>query len=78
MGSHNIPFRLWHRVNQKIWFPIIILTAYSVEEIRNNLLEYGIIDLLVKPLDIVVLKEKIKTKMKILSMAAFTTVKKGH
>lgn len=46
--------------NQKIWFPIIILTAYSVEEIRNKLQEYGIIDLLVKPLDIVVLKEKIK------------------
>jgi len=46
--------------NQKIWFPIIILTAYSVQEIRNNLLEYGIIDLLVKPLDIVLLKEKIK------------------
>jgi len=45
--------------NQKIWFPIIILTAYSVEEIRNDLLEYGIIDLLVKPLDIAVLKEKI-------------------
>ena len=46
--------------NQRIWFPIIILTAYSVQEIRNKLLEYGIIDLLVKPLDIVVLKEKIK------------------
>lgn len=45
--------------NQRIWFPIIILTAYSVQEIRNKLLEYGIIDLLVKPLDIVVLKEKI-------------------
>ncbi len=45
--------------NRRIWFPIIILTAYSVEEIRNKLLEYGIIDLLVKPLDIVVLKEKI-------------------
>jgi two-component system alkaline phosphatase synthesis response regulator PhoP len=46
--------------NKKIWFPIIILTAYSVQEIRNKLLEYGIIDLLVKPLDIVVLIEKIK------------------
>jgi DNA-binding response OmpR family regulator len=45
--------------NQRIWFPIIILTAYSVEEIRSKLLEYGIIDLLVKPLDIVLLKEKI-------------------
>jgi len=46
--------------NQRIWFPIIILTAYSAQEIRNYLLEYGIIDLLVKPLDIVLLKEKIK------------------
>jgi len=46
--------------NQRIWFPIIILTAYSVQEIRNKLLEYGIIDLLAKPLDIVVLKEKIR------------------
>lgn len=46
--------------NQRIWFPIIILTAYSVQEIRDKLLEYGIINLLVKPLDIVVLKEKIK------------------
>jgi DNA-binding response OmpR family regulator len=46
--------------NQRIWFPIIILTAYSVEEIRSKLMEYGIIDLLVKPLDIVLLKEKIK------------------
>jgi DNA-binding response OmpR family regulator len=46
--------------NQRIWLPIIILTAYSVREIRGNLLEYGIIDLLVKPLDIVVLREKIK------------------
>jgi DNA-binding response OmpR family regulator len=46
--------------NQRIWFPIIILTAYSFQEIRNNLLEYGIIDLLVKPVDIAVLREKIK------------------
>jgi DNA-binding response OmpR family regulator len=46
--------------NQRIWFPIIILTAYSVEEIRGKLMEYGIIDLLVKPLDIILLQEKIK------------------
>jgi DNA-binding response OmpR family regulator len=46
--------------NRKIWLPIIILTAYSIEGIQSNLMDYGIIDLLGKPLDIIILKEKIK------------------
>lgn len=46
--------------NRKIWFPIIIITGYSVNEIKHNLLDYGIIELLVKPLDINNLKEKIE------------------
>jgi DNA-binding response OmpR family regulator len=50
--------------NRKIWFPIIILTAYSVEDIHQELLEFGIIDLLGKPPDIVILKEKIEDVLK--------------
>lgn len=50
--------------NRKIWFPIIIMTAYSVKDIHHKLLEYGIIDLLGKPLDIVNLKEKIEEVLK--------------
>ncbi|UCH95074.1 MAG: response regulator [Candidatus Aminicenantes bacterium] len=50
--------------NRKIWFPIIIMTAYSVKDIQDNLLDYGIIDLLVKPLDIAILKKKIEEVLK--------------
>jgi DNA-binding response OmpR family regulator len=50
--------------NRNIWFPIIILTAYNVKDIHQKLWEYGIIDLLVKPLDIRVLKEKIEDVLK--------------
>lgn len=50
--------------NRKIWFPIIIITAYNVNNIHNYLMEYGIIDLLVKPLDIVNLKERIEKVLK--------------
>ncbi|NIM15049.1 MAG: response regulator [Candidatus Aminicenantes bacterium] len=50
--------------NRKIWFPIIIITAYSVNNIHHKLLEYGIIDLLGKPLNMVNLKEKIEAVLK--------------
>ena len=50
--------------NRKIWFPIIIITAYSVKDIHHKLLEYGIIDILGKPLNIINLKEKIEEVLK--------------
>jgi DNA-binding response OmpR family regulator len=50
--------------NRKIWFPIIIMTAYSVKDIHHKLLEYGIIDILGKPLNIINLKEKIEEVLK--------------
>ena len=49
---------------RKIWFPILIMTAYNVDDIQGNLFEYGIIDLLVKPLDIRVLQTKIQDILK--------------
>jgi DNA-binding response OmpR family regulator len=50
--------------NRDIWLPIIIMTAHSVNDIHHKLLEYGIIELLGKPLDIDILKEKIEEVLK--------------
>lgn len=50
--------------NKNIWVPIIILTAHSVKDIEPNLLEYGIVDYLSKPLDLDKLKDRIKEVLK--------------
>jgi len=49
---------------QKIWFPILIITGYSVADIHHRLQEFGIIDIMAKPLDILVLKQKIEEILK--------------
>jgi DNA-binding response OmpR family regulator len=69
--------------NRKIWFPIIIMTGYSVDDIRNNLFDYGVIDLLFKPLEILALREKVvetllkrvrKDSFSVLSLSAIMQV----
>ncbi|MCK5055922.1 MAG: response regulator [Candidatus Aminicenantes bacterium] len=45
--------------NKKLWLPIIILTAYNVSDIEVNFREFGIVDYLSKPLDMVMLKSTI-------------------
>jgi CheY-like chemotaxis protein len=50
--------------NKNIWVPIIIMTAHSVKDIETNLLEYGIVDYLSKPLDLDKLKDGIKEVLK--------------
>jgi CheY-like chemotaxis protein len=50
--------------NQNIWLPIIILTAHSVKDIEQNLLEFGIVDYLSKPLDLERLRKRIKEVLK--------------
>ncbi|MCK4763536.1 MAG: response regulator [Candidatus Aminicenantes bacterium] len=42
--------------NKKVWLPIIILTAYNVSDIEIKFQEFGIVDYLSKPLDLVMLK----------------------
>lgn len=50
--------------NNKLWIPIIILTAHPVKDIEEKLLEYGIVDYLSKPLDMARLKKRIKEVLK--------------
>jgi len=50
--------------NNKLWIPIIILTAHPVKDIEDKLLEYGIVDYLSKPLDMAKLKNRIKEVLK--------------
>jgi CheY-like chemotaxis protein len=45
--------------NRKIWLPIIILSAFNLKDLDRNFSEFGIIDLVCKPLDMLVLKQKI-------------------
>ncbi|MGE5342055.1 MAG: response regulator [Candidatus Omnitrophota bacterium] len=50
--------------NRKIWFPIIIITGYGINEIENKFLDFGIIDLLLKPFNLSDLKTKIEDVLK--------------
>lgn len=50
--------------NRKIWMPIIILTGYSIGDIHSHLTNYGIIELLHKPLDIMTLQSRVKDVLK--------------
>ncbi len=50
--------------NKKIWLPIIILTAYNVTDIEVKFREFGIVDYLSKPLDLVMLKSTIEQVLK--------------
>lgn len=50
--------------NNKLWIPIIILTAHPVKEFEDKLLEYGIVDYMSKPLDMAKLKRRIKEVLK--------------
>jgi len=50
--------------NRKIWLPVIILTAYTVKDIEDKFREFGIIDYLSKPLDLIQLKKKIEEVMR--------------
>ncbi|MCP5104554.1 MAG: response regulator, partial [bacterium] len=53
-----------HLQAKKMWLPIIILTAHSVKDIEATLLEFGIVDYLSKPLDLIKLKRRIKEVLK--------------
>lgn len=46
--------------NKKVWLPIIILTAYNVSDIEVKFKEFGIVDYLSKPLDLVMLKSTVE------------------
>ncbi|MFC2156045.1 response regulator, partial [Acidobacteriota bacterium] len=46
--------------NRKMWLPIVILTAYNVSDIEVKFQEFGIVDYLSKPLDMVMLKSTIE------------------
>jgi YesN/AraC family two-component response regulator len=50
--------------NKKLWVPIIILTAYNVSDIEIKFQEFGIVDYLSKPLDMVMLKSTIEQVLK--------------
>lgn len=46
--------------NKKMWLPTIVLTAYNVSDIEVKFQEFGIVDYLSKPLDMVMLKSTIQ------------------
>lgn len=50
--------------NKKIWVPTIILTAYNVKESEDKFQEFGIVDYLTKPLDLIQLKKRIQEVLK--------------
>lgn len=50
--------------NKKMWLPIVVLTAYNVSDIEVKFQEFGIVDYLSKPLDMVMLKSTIEQVLK--------------
>ncbi len=50
--------------NRKMWMPIIILTAYNVKDMEEKFQEFGIVDYLSKPLDLIQLKKRIQEVMR--------------
>jgi len=50
--------------NRKMWLPTMILTAYNVKEMEAEFQEFGIVDYLTKPLDLVHLKKRIEEVLK--------------
>ncbi|MGE5344233.1 MAG: response regulator [Candidatus Omnitrophota bacterium] len=50
--------------NRKIWLPIVIVTGYGINEIQNKLLDFGVIDILLKPFNLSDLKTKIEDILK--------------
>ena len=52
--------------NRKMWLPTMILTAYNVKEMEAEFQEFGIVDYLTKPLDLVHLKKRIEEEWKTL------------